>query len=390
MDKKIGLWTACALVIANMVGTGVFSSLGFQVEAIPSSLVLLLLWLCGGLIALCGGLSYIELSKLYPDSGGEYRYILGEYPKVVAYFAGLVSVLAGFAAPVALAAITFSSYFTTFFPLINNKWLAIIIISLITVFHCFTLRLGSRFQLITTAVKVILLITFIYFGLSTPGQANPLKFEGNELKLITTRGFALSLVYVSFAYSGWNACVYIFSEIKNPEKNIRRSIVFGTLTVTIVYMLLNFVFLKTVPIASLVGVIEVGAVSAQAIFGYTGGKWMAMFISILLISSISAMVWVGPRVIAKMTNWKSVDQYGSEKSRVPLRAIGLQYFATIILLITETFERILVSSGVLLAICSCLSVAILFLPKKNIPIYKLIAPSIFLLINAYTIFILLV
>lgn len=388
-DKKIGLLTAISLVIANMVGTGVFSSLGFQVGSIPSSLVLLLLWLCGGIIALCGGLSYIELSKLYPDSGGEYRYILDVYPKTVAYLAGLVSVIAGFAAPVALAAITFSSYLTRFVTPINHKWLAFILISHITFFHCFTLKLGSRFQLATTVIKVGLLIGFIYYGLNTPELANPFKIDGNELKLITSRGFATSLVYVSFAYSGWNACVYIFSEIKDPTKNISRSIIIGTLIVTALYILLNFVFLKTVPISSLDGVIEVGAVSANVIFGSTGGKWMAMLIAMLLVSSISAMVWVGPRVIAKMTKWKHFDQYGNEKPRVPLRAVGLQYLVTVLLLLTETFERILVSAGVLLAICSCLSVAILFLPKNKIPIYKLIAPAIFLSINAYTIFILL-
>lgn len=388
-EKKIGLLTAYTLVIANMVGTGVFSSLGFQVGPVPSTLIILFLWLCGGIIALCGGLSYIELSKIHGGSGGEYHYILGVYPRAIAYFAGAVSVIAGFAAPVALAAITFGRYIDSFFPLINHKWLAFIIISLITFFHCFTLKLGSRFQLITTAAKMILLIVFILYGLQTSGLANPFRIAGNEQKLISGKGFIVSLVYVSFAYSGWNACVYIFGEIRNPARNISRSIIGGTLIVTSLYILLNFVFLKTVPIASLTGVVEVGLLSAKAIFGVTGGRWMAVLIAMLLISSMSAMVWVGPRVIAKMTEGANVRSDGQATPKIPHRAVGLQYLITVLLLLTDTFEGILMSAGILLSVCSCLSVAILFLPKNNIPASRLIAPGIFLSINIYTIFILL-
>jgi APA family basic amino acid/polyamine antiporter len=388
-DKKIGLLTACALVIANMVGTGVFSSLGFQVASLPSVPILLFLWLCGGIIALCGGFSYVELSKIYPNSGGEYHYISSAYPKWIGYFAGITSVVAGFSAPVALAAITFSRYFAQFSPQISQKWLAFVLISVITFFHCFSLRLGSGFQLVTTTVKVALVMLFIIFGLFTPTFANPIELQLTDISLIGSKGFAISLVYVSFAYSGWNACVYIFSEIKNPEKNIPLSILIGTSTVTVLYMLLNFVFLKTVPIGKLDGVIEIGAVSANVIFDTSGGKIMAILIGLLIVSSISAMVWVGPRVIARMMNWKNVNKHGKETPRVPLRAMVLQYLVTTTLLITETFEQILVSAGVLMCICSSLSVAILFFGTKRISINKLLAPFIFLIANIYTLIVLL-
>lgn len=388
-DKKIGLLTACALVIANMVGTGVFSSLGFQVSSLPSVPILLFLWVCGGIIALCGGLSYIELAKIYPSSGGEYHYISSAYPKWIGYFAGITSVVAGFSAPVALAAITFSRYFAQFSPHISQKWLAFILISHITFFHCFSLRLGSGFQLVTTTLKVALVLLFIIIGLFAPTSANPIELQLTDISLIGSKGFAISLVYVSFAYSGWNACVYIFSEIKNPEINIRRSILIGTLTVTVLYILLNFVFLKTVPMGKLEGVIEIGALCAEVIFGTSGGKLMAILIALLLVSSISAMVWVGPRVIAKMMNWKNVNKHGKEAPSVPLRAMALQYLVTIALLVTETFQQILVSAGVLMCICSSLAVGILFFGSKSIPINRLFAPSIFLIANIYTLVILL-
>lgn len=387
-DKKIGFFTACALVIANMVGTGVFSSLGFQVAVLPSVSVLLFLWLCGGVVALCGGLSYIELAKLYPGSGGEYHYVRSAYPRVISYFSGIVSIVAGFAAPVALAAITFSKYFGQFYSGIPEQWISMMLITVITLVHCFSLRIGSGFQLITTFIKILVLLIFIGAGMFTLGAANPITFTPNELKLVGSKGFAVSLVYVLFAYSGWNACVYIFNEIKSPEKNIRRSILIGTAIVTLLYMLLNFVFLKTVPLAQLDGVIEIGAISAKSIFGPFGGKWMAIIISLLLVSTISAMIWVGPRVIDSMLKWKRFAEI-PQHANLPLKAILLQFLVTAGLLLTETFEQILLAAGLLLCISSCLCVLILFFAKQSIPLGRLIAPSIFLIVNLYTIVVLL-
>lgn len=376
-NKRIGFFTACSLVIANMVGTGVFSSLGFQVVALPSVSILLFLWVCGGIVALCGGLSYIELARLYPGSGGEYHYVRSVYPKVISYFSGVVSILAGFAAPVALAAITFSTYFSQFYSPMSEKGLSILVITVITLVHCFSVKLGSRFQLVTTAVKLTVLLIFIGAGFFASGSANPLVLNSNALSLIATKGFAVSLVYVLFAYSGWNACVYIFNEIKNPEKNISRSILIGTSLVTLLYVLLNFIFLKTVPMAHLAGVIEVGAVSATAIFGTAGGKLMAIIIAIMLISTMSAMIWVGPRVADSMFAFTKA------------KAMLLQYLVTVALLVTETFEQILLAAGLLLCISSCLCVAILFVGKKRLPLKKMLAPTIFLIANIYTIIVLL-
>ena len=388
-EKKIGLLTAIALVIANMVGTGVFSSLGFQVTALPSVTVLLLLWLCGGLIALFGGMSYIQLAKLYPGSGGEYHYIKQAYPPIFAYFTGFTSILAGFAAPIALAAMAFGFYFTQLFPQLSVKWLAFLLINHVTFFHCFSIRLGSKFQLITTLIKLLLIIFLIVFGLMIKGNANPITFLPADLSLIKSHGFAISLVYVSFAYSGWNACVYIFNEIRNPEKNIRYAIIIGTLGVTLLYLLLNYVFLKTVPMAQLQNVIEIGAVSAKVIFGNDGGKIMALLISLLLISSISAMVWIGSRVIAKMIEKKQQPAPTAVGVKVPLKAIAIQYLITIALLLTETFQQILIYTGVLLCLSSCLAVAIIYFNYRKLKVRHFFAPTIFLIVNLYTMIVLL-
>jgi len=384
---KIGLPTAIALVVGNMIGTGIFSSLGFQVGAIPSVTVLLFLWICGGLAALCGGLSYMELARLYPGPGGEYYYIRKAYPRLIAGFAGLVSVFAGFSAPVALSALAFSSYFSTIFPMWNVKVPALIVITCITLFHSFSIKLGGHFQFLSTIIKITVLIVFILSGLCTNHMANPLLWTRTDLSLITSGGFAECLVYVSFAYSGWNACVYIFNEIRFPEKNIGRSILAGTLIVTLLYLFLNFVFLKNVPMTALKDVVETGAVAAKAIFGTRGGHIMAVFISLILVSSISAMVWIGPRVIDRMLVKGDRQVTGSE-SKVPLLAMLLQYLITIGLLLTETFRHILVYTGILLCISACLAVSTLFLAHKKVEKRKLIAPAIFILINLYTLIVL--
>jgi APA family basic amino acid/polyamine antiporter len=211
-----------------------------------------------------------------------------------------------------------------------------------------------------------------------------------QTDLLASGGFATSLVYVSFAYSGWNASVYIFSEIKNPEINIRRSIIGGTLLVTLLYTLLNFVFLKTVAIKNLEGVIEIGTASANIIFGQSGGKIISMTIGLLLISAISAMIWIGSRVIVKMAAENAIHFISDTNTRgIPLKALGLQYFITLVLILTGTFVQILTYTGIILSISSCLAVSVLFKNIKISDLRFLIAPILYILITSFSIILLL-
>lgn len=385
-QKKIGIAGAIALVVASMVGTGVFTSLGFQTGPLPSVPVILFLWLCGGLVALCGGLSYVELVRLYPGHGGEYHYIAQVYHKYAAAFSGIISVLAGFAGPVALAAMGFSAYLGQLLPGLPPLPAAIAGLTVITLFHLFSLRTGSRFQLISTAVKLLLILVFIIAGLlfSKGGSVNS-GYNTWAPHLIFSKGFAVCLVYVSFAYSGWNACVYIYHEIDNPGKNIYRSVITGTILVMVLYFLLNYVFLKTVPLQRLTGVIEVGALSAEAIFGTAGAKIIPGIIALLLVSSISAMVWIGPRVITRISADYGFLRLSRSNSRgAPATAIILQYIITVVLLLSGTFEQVLAFAGVLLNLCSCLAVSVLFLHLKKLGFAKLAAPLLYLAATLYS------
>ena len=373
MKGSVSFLTATALVIANMVGTGVFTTLGFQTGSLPSVPVLMMLWTCGGLIALCGGFCYVELARLYPGSGGEYHYVRSVYGRWIGNIARIISVLAGFTAPVALSALAFSSYFAQLLPGTNVKLSSILIVTLVTGFHCFSLRLASGFQLLTTGAKLLLIVTFIVAGLLSADNHLTSDFS-KDYTLLFSPGFATSLVYVSFAYSGWNASIYIYNDMKRPLKTIRGSILAGTLTVTSAYLLLNFVFLKVLPIDQITGVVEVGALAATSIFGESGGKMVAGMISLLLVSTISAMIWLGPRVIKP------------NGTGVPLAALGLQYLVTVLLLLSSTFLQLLGNAALLLNICSCATVFILLINQSKISLPIKAAAIIFLSANLWSIY----
>ncbi len=386
--KKIGFITACSLVVANMVGTGVFTSLGFQVGPLPSFPVLIFLWICGGIMALCGGLSYIKLARLYPGSGGEYHYLRENYPKGFSHLIGFITIFAGFSAPVALAAMACCRYFAQISQQLPLKLAAVLLITAITLVHCLSLRISAKFQVYTTLLKVILLVVFIGFGLFTNAQGTPFVLSTNDLDLVYSAGFGTSLIYVSFAYSGWNACVYIFHEIDKPGRNIQFAIILGTCFVTLLYVLLNYVFLKVVPLKELEGVVEVGAVVSQRLFGHSGGEMIAALISVLLVSSISALIWTGSRVLSTMISGTLGITARNNAKGIPLPSIIIQYVITIILVISNTFEQILMFSSALLILSSSLAVAILFKDYKRLNKIDLLPAAIFLIGNMYALIVL--
>ncbi|HEX8607596.1 MAG TPA: amino acid permease, partial [Pedobacter sp.] len=338
---------------------------------LPSVSVILLLWLCGGIVAICGGLSYIELARLFPGSGGEYHFISHTYSVKAAKLAGLVSIIAGFSGPVALAGIALGAHVGQLYPHINVKLIAFCAISFVTLFHCFNLKVASSFQLLSTTIKLLLIVVFIICGYFSAVNYLDLSFRKTDQKLLISKGFLSSLVYVSFAYSGWNASIYIFNEIDRPVENIKKSIIWGTLIVTILYISLNVIFLKVIPIGNTSGVIEIGALAASSIFGTMGGKIASMIISLLLISTISAMIWTGPRVIDAMVPRLN-------KRQVPLYAVLIQYGITLLLLFTGTFERILSYTGVALSLSSCIAVSILFLKYKAVSKVSLLIALIYI------------
>ena len=356
---KIGLVTATSLVIANMIGTGVFTSLGFQVAEIPSVFSLIFLWVVGGVIALCGALSYGELGAALPRSGGEYHLLSQIYHPIIGFMSGWVSATLGFAAPTALAAIALGKYTAAVFPEVNGTHLAGSVVVLITLVHGYSIRIGSLFQDSSTFIKILLILIFIVAAIFIPEpQPASLVPEWSDLGLISSPSFAVALIYVSYAYTGWNAAIYIVGEIKQPSQNLPKALFMGTAVVLILYVLLNYVFLYSVSMEDLNGVVEVGFLSATQIFGNAGGEAMSLVIAVLLISTVSAMVFVGPRISMTMGEDLPIFSFLGRKNHkgIPLNAMWFQMVITLLFIYTSSFEQVLIYASFMLTLFTSLTV----------------------------------
>jgi APA family basic amino acid/polyamine antiporter len=358
-QKKISVITATNLVVANMVGTGVFTSLGFQVAGISSDFALIALWVVGGIVALCGALSYAELATALPRSGGEYNYLSEIYHPSVGFLSGWISVVVGFPAPIALAGIAFGEYFKIFTPGLSPVLISLAVIWIISLVHLLGLRVEEMFQNASTFLKIGLILVLIVAGFLI---ANPQQLNMNPgpriLETFVSPPFAISLVYVMYAYSGWNAATYITEEVRNAAKNVPWALLIGTVAVTLLYLLLNYVFLLTTPKSVLSGQLEVGLLAGQAIFGPIGGKIVSALISLGLIATISAMAWIGPRITKRMTeDLPKLNLLGkTSKKGTPYAAAILQVIIVTILVATGTFQRVLIYTQFSLLLSSFLTV----------------------------------
>ncbi|MDW7690406.1 amino acid permease [Flammeovirgaceae bacterium SG7u.111] len=367
--KKITLYTATAVVVANMIGTGVFTSLGFQVVDIKSIFPLLLLWVVGGITALCGALSYGELSAAMPRSGGEYHFMREIYHPSIGFVSGWVSATIGFSAPTALAAMALGTYAQSVLPSVNATYLAAATVIGLTIIHATNKSIGSKFQNIFTSIKVVLILLFIVAGFFMPSSNEiTLLPQPGDWELLTGSAFAVSLIYVSYAYTGWNAAVYLAGEVSNPKKNVPKALFFGTLLVMFLYVLLNYTFLRSTPIAELEGQVEIGYIAATNIFGIQLGKAMGLIISLLLVSTVSAMVFAGPRVMQVMGEDISQLKFlAVKRNDIPTNAILFQGVLTLCFIFSSTFDQVLTYAGFTLSLVTLMTVAGVFVLRIKKP-----------------------
>ena len=351
--------TATAIVIADMVGVGVFTSLGFQVTDIKSGFALLLLWIVGGLVAICGAFCYAELATMLPRSSGEYNFLRRIYHPAFGFVAGWLSATVGFAAPIALAAMAFGSYFKSITPDAPPLLLGLGITWLAALVHLGGVRFGGAFHNVWTVLKLILIVAFIIAGF-TIGNPQPISFAPStaDAAVITGAPFAISLVFVMYSYSGWNAATYIAGELREPARNLPRALLAGTAIVIVLYVGLNAIFLLTTPMQELAGQLDVAVVAGKHVFGPLGGRIVGALISLGLISSISAMTWIGPRVTMTMGEDMPALHLFSRKSKhgVPAIAIVFQLLVSNLLLLTQSFEAVLDFIQFSLAFCSFFTV----------------------------------
>lgn len=360
-----------AVVIANMIGTGVFTSLGFQLLDIQSGFVLMMLWVVGGLTALCGALSYAELGAALPRSGGEYNFLTEIYHPGAGFISGWVSATIGFAAPTALAAITFGTYLGSVFTSLSPTWLACALVLALTAVHASTRRNSGGVQRAFTVLKVLLIVGFCGLAWLFVDTPQPVRFlpGAGDGALLTSGVFAVSLIYVNYAYTGWNAATYLTSELTDPQRNLSRVLIVGTLLVMVLYVLLNFTFLHVAPMSDMAGKIEIGYVSAQHAFGAAGADFMGVILAALLISTVSAMVLAGPRVLQVIGQDFRAFAFLSRTNRhgVPDLAVALQSTLALVFILTASFESILVFAGFTLGLNTFFSVLGVFVLRWRRP-----------------------
>jgi len=372
--QAVSTWPAAALVVSNMIGTGVFTSLGFQIAGFSpkgtsllsdSVFPLIMLWVVGGVLALCGALCYAELATALPRSGGEYNFLSRIYHPMVGFCTGLSSVTIGFAAPIAISALGFGKYICQAFPAIGQAMpnngehlMAFLLVVGATAAHLRSLRFTGAFQATATTLTVLLLLAFVIFGFSTAAP-QPIVFRPHvtDWSLLLSASFGSSLIWVMYSYSGWNAAAYIVEEVRNPAKSLPRALILGTGFVVLLYVAVNAVFLYAAPLQTLSGKFEVAHFAGIQIFGAAGARITSGLICVGLIANVSGMMWIGSRVAEAMgATYPALGFFGrTSQTRVPYVALIYQFVVVLGLLYLKP-DRIVNYVGSVLWFWSLLAV----------------------------------
>ena len=390
VHQKIGWKTAAALVISNMIGTGVFTSLGYQISDLRNTSSILLLWVIGGVLALIGAFIYSELASKFKQSGGDYIYLSRTFHPVFGYLSSWISLFVGFSAPISLAALAMSKYLNIL-GFNFGKEFAIAMILIVAVFQSFSLNLSSKFQNVFTVLKVVFILILIGIGLYfVPTiEPNAIVVDNTWKQELLLPAFATSLVYVTFAYTGWNSASYIIEEIDQPKKNLPKALFIGVIFVTIAYVFLNYVFLKHASAVSLVGKEDVANISFRNLLG-SNVKWVSCFIALQLIATISGYLWIGSRLTQATARENKLWSFMAKenKNRIPVRAIWVHTTISILLIFSGDFEVIFTYTSFVLQVLATLAICTAFFIKRDeLTIIKsrlfYLLPTIFLAFSLY-------
>lgn len=357
-QSKIGWKTAAGLVVANMIGTGVFTSLGFQLLEVQNTWSVILLWALGGFMALSGAFIYAELGTHFKKSGGDFVFLSETLHPSLGYLYAWVSLTVGFSAPIAIAAMAMNEYLTPF--LGESNLLGFFALLLIPVTHIFSVKRSGTFQNIFTLFKILFVLGLILIGLflSSKGEVSALDFSLGWQGEIFRPGFAVSLVYVFYAYTGWNSAAYITGEISSPRKNLPRALLFSTLFVLVLYIAFQVILLKHASFGQLEGKVDVATIAFGNLFGKNAVRWISLLIGVQLIATISGYSWIGPRVTYAMAKeyrlWKPISKLN--KQGVPVRAILFNTLISAVLFLSGSFEQVMIYAGFVLQLMGTITV----------------------------------
>ena len=386
--RQLGLFSATALVVSNMVGTGIFTGTGFLAGELGSPNLVFSIWVVGGIIAFLGAICYSELGINFPSSGGEYVYLTRAFGPAWGFMTGWASFFAGFSAPIATAALAFSEYLGHFFPALSQQNAPVIagsgewairlggaqavacgLVAVFTVLNIFGVQRVARVQNILTGAKILVLVGFIVLGF-TIGSGSTSHFVAPAARTVTTslaEQFALSLVFVFFAYSGWNAATYVAEELRQPARTLPLALGVGTALVTGLYVVLNFVFVYAAPLEELKGKEAVGAFAASRLFGPEIAGIFSGLMALSLMSTVNAMITVGPRVYYAMAGngaFPAIAGKVHPRFHTPVAAIVAQGVCTMIMTLTP-FRELIQYIGFTLYFFAAMSVASLFIFRRR-------------------------
>ena len=377
IQRKIGLITATSIVVANMIGAGIFTTSGIMAGYLPGPVWVLACWILGGLLAMSGALCYAELATRMPEEGGEYIYLKTLYHPLLGFLTGWISFFVGFSAPIAASALGSVTYIFQglhqnipgFNPAHLQLYIKVsgaIIIIIFTVIHYLGVRYGSVVQNILTAFKILIISGLILLGfLTTHTWSNLLSIYNQGFKGMD---FGSSMMLVMFAYSGWNASAYIAGEIKNPQRNLPLSLILGTSLVILIYLILNLFIFMVVPYTDLAGKITVFETALQLVLGEWIGRMLSIIIGLALLSSLSAFIILGSRVYFAMSRDHLFFSFASKihpRYEVPSRSIVIQGSMAVVLLLIGTFDQLLIYLGFALSIFPWLAVFGIFIARKR-------------------------
>jgi basic amino acid/polyamine antiporter, APA family len=381
------LVSAIALVVSNMVGTGIFTTTGFLAADLGSPALVLSIWLVGAAIALAGAFCYSELGINFPSSGGEYVYLTRAYGPTWGFMTGWVSFFAGFSAPIAAAALACSDYIGYFFPAVKQQsaitlgegtfqfhfggaqLLASGLILVFTVLNFFGVRRVARVQNALTAMKILVLLTFIVAGfLAGSGDWEHLSQPAPRASMTPIAAqFAFSLVFIYVGYSGWNAATYVAEELRNPGRTLPLALTLGTTLVATLYVGLNTIFIYAVPIEQMKGVLAVGSLAASHLFGPGIAGVFSALMALSLVSTVNAMVTLGPRVYYAMAKNRAFFAGAAKvhpRWHTPVNAIIAQGLCAMIMTVTR-FTDLFFFIGITLNFFAVMSVSSLFILRRR-------------------------
>jgi APA family basic amino acid/polyamine antiporter len=377
LPRRIGIFTAGCLLVSNVVGSGIFTTTGFMARDLGDPWLILAIWLFGALLALAGALSYSELGTALPVAGGEYAYLRRAYGPLVGFLSGWTSFTIGFSAAIAAGAMSFASYLLQIIPFHSENGplstgIALTLIWVVTAFHLAGAGSGGFLQRLLTILNIGAILILV-LGVLMLGKGNWSHFSLSAPDI--TPGFGatmVSLIFVTYAYSGWNAAAYVAGEIVDPGRTIPRAMIGGTLFVGLLYLVVNGIYLYALPVTELgqPPILPVANKVAATMLGSTGTLVVTVLLCLSIAGAVSAMVWAGPRVYYAMAQDGLIPSLFAKTpgiQQAPINSILLQSLWASVLILSGSFERLVIYSGTVLMIFNALAVGALLILRRQEP-----------------------